>query len=357
MNIESCVGEIITTKLRLVPKKKLNDEGRNSQVIIAHDPQLDTDFVIKIISYNKHDKDYDIDVEKLYRESKMMYNTEHPNIAKIQYATEMEDEDEKMIFLSMPYYSKGSLASLMRKRFLTVREIISISLDILTGLNHIHIHHIAHLDIKPTNILFANNGNALITDFGQSRYIDNDGSVILGPVYCSLRPPESLESNLVNRSFDIYAVGVLLYRMCNGDEYFYKSWEKCGEDIWRRIRDGKFPNRNYFLPHIPIQLRKIIKKALEVKPENRYTNCIDFMNALAKISDGPILDVNFSRENHLYLWEYYINDTYHRIEYNENEQSLIGTKRKTVTQNIKSLCIADIGLNEAFEKVNRKLYK
>ena len=54
----------------------------------------------------------------------------------------------------------------------------------------------------------------------------------------------------------------------------------------RKVLAGEFPKRNYFLPHIPSKLRKIVIKALKVDPEERYKNTIEMMNDLSDVQEN-----------------------------------------------------------------------
>jgi len=105
-----------------------NTEGKNSNVFLAIDEQLGEELVIKQMEKAKFEPD------KYFSESKMLYACKHPNVVEIQYAS----QDEENIYLAMPYYSNGSLNSLAEKRFLTVREIIKYSLDLLSAVSYIH---------------------------------------------------------------------------------------------------------------------------------------------------------------------------------------------------------------------------
>jgi len=285
------------------------EEGKNSEVKLAFDHQLNTHFAVKIVPKKELSIDFGSNDENLFfTEAKMLYQNQHPNIVQIQYASSCDDN----IYFTMPYYKKGSLNSLMGKKFLTVREIIKYSLNVLNGIHYIHTNNLLHFDIKPTNILINDNGKAMVTDFGLSRYTDNLGVTKYSKFYKSHFPPECIEIDVATKSADIYQVGLTLYRMCNGNDYFKHQYEglkaQGDKKLYDAIKKEKFPIREY-LPHIPQKLRRIVNKAIKSNPDDRYETVLDMMNAISKIEDN--LDIRFYMENkNTYVWLKDTSETY-----------------------------------------------
>ncbi|WP_321380962.1 serine/threonine-protein kinase [Trichococcus shcherbakoviae] len=257
-----------------------NQEGKNSNVFLAIDDQLGDELVIKQMEKEKFNSD------EYFSESKMIYASKHPNIVDIQYAS----QDTENIYLAMPHYDKGSLNNLATGRLLTVREIVMYSLDLLSAVSYIHSKGLLHLDIKPTNILIDVSGKAVLTDFGLSRYMDENGIADQPTSYSLHREPECyLQIGRTNQS-DIYQIGLTIYRLCNGVEVLNQqlismeigTMDKLAESI----KNGEFPDRTFFLPHVPKKLQKVILKALEVDPKKRYDNTISMMNDLSVIDDN-----------------------------------------------------------------------
>ena len=198
---------------------------------------------------------------------------------KVQYSK----SDQDYIYLSMPYCEKGSLNTLINNRFLTVKEIIQYALDFLTGLHYIHTKNLVHFDIKPTNIILTNSNRAIITDFGLSKYLNDYGFAEQNPVYLKHVAPERLKGTKVTNLSDIYQAGVTLYRLCNGNECFDNQVNRYKSDIAEAIKTEQFPDRKYYLPHIPPKLRKIINKSLSTEPTERYQTVLEMINDIAKI--------------------------------------------------------------------------
>lgn len=285
MNYEFGTGIIRYEKIKQIGE----DEGRNSKVFIIKDTQLNAELIMKEIEINNENFE---NFNGFFRESQILYENRHPNIMEIQYAA--SDYKNNKIRLMMPYYKNGSLDKILKARYLTVREIIKYSLDFLGGLLYIHAKGLIHLDIKPNNILINNSGKAVLADFGLSRYLDEEGKAVQKKAYRLIFDPELIMGMDRRISSDIYQVGLTLYRMCNGTSTLVEQEREIVE-FEKEILNGRFPNRNKYLPHIPNELRKIVNRALEVDIEKRYKSVLEIMNDLSDINKN--LDIQYLRDS------------------------------------------------------------
>jgi serine/threonine protein kinase len=263
--------------------KEIGKDGRNSQVFVVHDHQLDAEIVAKRILKSKL-----ADVTKLFEESKALYASSHPNVVQIHYAC----FDDDYVYIAMPYYRKGSVKGLITGQWMTVREIIVVACQMLSGLHNIHSKRLVHFDIKPDNILLSDRGEALVSDFGQAKQMNFSGIAGQDQLYNKMLPPEAFGKDQFDLRFDIYQVGLTLYRMCNGNEAFYEQFNAYGgdRDAFRAaVKQGKFPDRKAFASHVPSKLRKVIRRCLDVDPAARFGTAIEIANALSDI-DGAELD-------------------------------------------------------------------
>ena len=297
-----------------------NQEGKNSCVFIAEDLQLGGNLVIKQMEKTKFKPaDY-------FSEAKMIFDCKHSNVAEIQYAS----EDDDYIYLAMPYYKNGSLNTLCTCRFLTVREIIKYSLDILSALNLIHSKKSLHLDIKPTNILIDDTGKAILTDFGLSKHMDLNGVAEQPNNYTHHIDPEWYSSSARTIQSDIYQVGLTIYRFCNGIDILKHQIAQLRisnkQELGQQILKGNFPVRDYFLPHVPQKLRRIVRRSIAIDPDKRYKTAIEMMNDLSIINSS--LDWQFANDWHLpYTMT---NDKYrYEIEVEDGRISCVRTNIKT----------------------------
>ncbi len=240
--------------------KKLEEfgqEGQNSKVYRIHDEFLDAELVIKEV------KKAGFPANEYFSEARTLYKSNHPNVVQVSYTC----EDDETIYVASPFYKNGSLKRLMSSRFLTTKEIIRYSTHVLNGLHNVHSKGLIHFDIEPDNVLISDRNEALLADFGLTRVMDKDGIANQSMLYQKHFPPEvfgNREYAFDNR-FDIYQVGLTMYRMCVGDTCFDKQFSiyKTGEDFGRDVILGKFPDRKVYPLHI-LTVRSILPKVREI---------------------------------------------------------------------------------------------
>jgi serine/threonine protein kinase len=281
-------------------KNEIGAEGKNSKTYIARDHQLDADIVIK-----KIDKTDIQHRDTYFEESRRLYASAHPHVVQLHYACESDEH----VFLAMPFYPNGSLKSLISKRLLTVREIVTLGCQIASGLHNIHSKGLIHFDLKADNVMLSDRNEALISDFGLAMAQDAAGQASPDGIYTPITPPEALSGNNFDRSFDIYQFGLVLYVMCNGGDCLNDQIDKfVAHDgsfdagaFSSSIENGTFPDRKAFLPHIPPRLRKIVCRCLEVDAANRLGSALEVANELAVV-DGLSLDWQYSTDAGNRIW-------------------------------------------------------
>lgn len=268
--------------------REIGAEGKNSTVFLAKDHQLNAELVIKQIA-----KVTMPDQALYFQEASILYQSEHANVVPVYYAC----EDNEAIYIAMPFFEKGSLKTLLNTRFLTVREIVRLSVQFLSGLHNIHTKGLIHFDIKPDNILLSKRGEALVSDFGLAKRMTPEGVAAQDLSYQKITPPERLTRKAdFTVAHDIYQVGATLYRMCVGEAAFYEQWEAFfpggvprGDLFAAAVAKGTFPDRKRFPEQIPQRLRTIVVKCLAPLEKDRYQSVLEITNALSEI-DGPELD-------------------------------------------------------------------
>lgn len=336
----------------------IGHEGKNSTVHIAHDNQLDTEIVVKKVKKTDFK-----DSTMFFDEAKMLYSSNHPNIAPIQYSC----QDDDFIYITMPLFQKGSLNSLIEARPLTISEIVKYSIDFLSGLHHIHSKRLLHCDIKPTNILISDSNDAILTDFGLARYLNDEGLTVIDKFYHFHRAPETITSAIISHHSDIFQAGLTIYRLCNGNSFFKDQLNKYikhdntfdDDKFMKAIFDGKFPDRSAYLYHIPQNLRNYIRKALNTNPSLRYSSVLDFLNDLAKIE----IDYNWQMipADNGCDWQCIKDDKEYIISVTELSEDLAevkSTKRVVTSENarqIKDYCIKKSTFVDAYALIKQAL--
>lgn len=284
-------------ELKFEQIREIGQDGRNSSTWIANDLQLGAEIVIKTILKRKIKN-----TGEYFNESKALYTTAHQNVVQIYYAC----EDEDYIYIAMPFYNKGSVKGLMENSYLTTRQIIKIGCQVLSGLHNIHSKGLIHFDIKPDNILLSDRGEALISDFGLAKQMQL-GRARPNALYVSMAPPEATKKIPFDLRFDIYQFGLTLYRMAVGNNKFNEQFKRfiVNNDLDRdafaqAIQLGTFPDRQKFDEHVPIKMRKVIKKCLEPDPNDRFSSALAVANALAKASE--CFDWHFIPDGDKKIW-------------------------------------------------------
>lgn len=319
------IGSTKEAKLNFKLLREIGKEGKNSEVFLAYDLQLDGNIAVKRIPIKKFK-----DVDHYFDEAKKLYDSSHPNVVQVKYSC----QDEDHVYLAMPFYENGSLNQLINHRYLTTGEIIKYSLDFLSGLHHIHTKNLIHFDIKPNNVLLSNSGDGLLSDFGLAKYIDAYGTAEPDNLYHAQTPPESFLTNRFTVHSDIYQAGVTLYRLCNGNDKFYSQINNYRsadgtfnyENFKRAVLSGRFPDRGTFLPHIPNKLKTIARKAMKPNPTERFNSVLEMMNELASIDKK--LHWNFIRHSEVLEWtiEFETKCESIRIESRNGTYDVIGEK-------------------------------
>ncbi|WP_271407634.1 serine/threonine-protein kinase [Pseudomonas sp. Q1-7] len=255
--------------------KDIGQNGRNSNVFLVHDKHLNSHLAIKEIKTDGFNE------EAFLEEAQMLYSSSHPNVVQVQYAC----NDGENIYIAMPYYANGSLKDLAEKGNLTAREIIRYAIQFLSGLNNVHSKGLLHFDIKPDNILISDRNEALISDFGLSKNMDEYGFATPDGSYADHAPPESVSTSDLDVRSDIYQVGLTLYRLCVGMDSLseQKDGFENGAAFAAAMRKETYPDRSIYPPHIPMGLRKIVNKCIKKDPDDRYDSVIDLLNALCSV--------------------------------------------------------------------------
>lgn len=303
--------------------RDLDEQGCFSRVYLAHDNNLDHDLVIKEIP-----KDPSSTPEEYFAEARLVYKYNHPNIVQIQYAAQCD----KNVYIAMPLYNKGSLNKLMESNNLTAREIIRFSIQFLNGLHHIHTNGLMHFDIKPNNILLSDRNEAMLSDFGLSKLVGATGKAEPKNGYYFHMPPEYF--NLAkgvgfNYTFDLYQVGLTIYRMCVGFDRFEEErlkFRTLGE-LSDAITSGSFPEKNY-PSNIPRRLISIIDKCIKINPNERYQSALDILNDLSIISEGALdwREVKQPKGSPLIEWIKETEDATLSVVYDQASKALSGKR-------------------------------
>lgn len=322
-------------------RNEIGEEGKNSRVYTAYDPQLDDTIVIKEIDKNRFNN-----VDEYFLEASILHSGRHSNVVPIKYACQNDDN----IYLAMPYFQNGSIKSLLNQRYLTIREIIVFATQFLSALHHIHTKKLIHFDLKPDNILISDRGEALVSDFGLAKQLKLNGFAEQDRTYSKMTPPEAFHDYEFTSKFDIYQAGLTLYRLCNGDNKFYSHFDQFinngnldRHSFRHAVINGQFPDRDSFLEHIPQRMINAIRNTLATDPNDRTSSAIEVLNEISGV-DGELLDWKYSEENGIKKWIKSTEDRVIKLEIdNENNSTATQKIGDGNERRIIDYCLEDIG--------------
>ncbi len=235
-------------------------------------------FAIKVL---KHRHGSDPAFESRFRqEASLAAGLRHPNIVHIE---EVGTADG-MVFFVMDHYPDDLAARNQREPVLAESDVVPIAIGVAGALAFAHSQEVVHRDIKPDNILFAEDGRPVLTDFGVARavsgYVAATGfNMTIGtPAYIS---PEQAQGRPLDGRSDLYSLGITLYRATTGDVPFKsKDWFELAR---MHVETPPEPPRAR-RPEISKRFERIILKLLAKHPDDRYPSAqalLDDLNDIA----------------------------------------------------------------------------
>lgn len=260
--------------------------GGMADVWLATDMQLRREVAVKLLRASVAD-DHTV-AERFRREARALAQLTHPNIVPVYDCIE---EPDGQVALVMRLIRGNSLRQVLDDAGDTKRAgqigtylTVHIGRSIAAALAKAHSKNILHRDIKPGNILITKSGEILLTDFGIAKPLrssEDDGTdltradIMMGTVkYLS---PEQVQGRDLDERADIYSLGIVLYECLAGEVPFHEENNQATA-IARLERDPT--PLDGIRSDIPTSVIRVIHKMLRRKPEARYANCEEVVQAL-----------------------------------------------------------------------------
>jgi eukaryotic-like serine/threonine-protein kinase len=228
-------------------------------------------------------------LERFRREALAAARLTHPNIVAI-YDTGTDlgaDATDARQFIVMEYCSGGSLQDVLKRQGrLDPDRVIDIGVSICDALEYAHRLEIIHRDIKPGNVLVAEDGALKVGDFGIAKAAFASGDItttgnILGTVtYIS---PEQARGDEPDARSDLYSLGVVLYQLLLGRPPF--AAETQIGTAMKHLQETPAPPRS-IKAGIPKGLEAVILKSLEKQPGDRFSSAAEMRSALQESASG-----------------------------------------------------------------------
>lgn len=256
--------------------------GGMSDVYKALDHKLNRNVAIKVLKteYSK-DKNF---VSKFRVEAQSAASLIHPNIVNVYDV----GEDDGLYYIVMELIEGITLKRYIEKKGnLSVKESISIAIQIANGIECAHNNQIVHRDIKPQNIMISREGKVKVTDFGIARAASSNtinGGAMGSVHYIS---PEQAGGQYVDEKSDIYSLGITMFEMLTGTVPF--DGESTVSIALKHIQSD-VPTVKKYIADIPISIEKIVLKCTQNKAERRYPKISLLIADLKRALSEPDVD-------------------------------------------------------------------
>lgn len=240
--------------------------GGMADVYKGKDHKLNRYVAIKVLKSDFRTDE--VFIQKFLTEAQSAAGLMHPNVVNVYDV----GQDRGLYFMVMELVEGITLKEYIEKKGrLTAKETISISIQMVTGIQAAHNQHIVHRDIKPQNIIISKEGKVKVTDFGIARATTSTNTIsasVMGSVHYT--SPEQARGGIVDEKSDIYSAGITMYEMItghvpfDGDSTVSVAIKHLQEELVSPAEE---------VPDIPYSLESIIMKCTQKNPERRYLNC------------------------------------------------------------------------------------
>ena len=254
--------------------------GGMADVYKGKDHKLNRFVAIKVLK-----SDYRTDevfIRKFLSEAQAAAGLMHPNVVNVYDV----GQDRGLYYMVMELVEGITLKDYIEKKGkLSPKETVSISIQMVTGLQAAHNQHIVHRDIKPQNIIISKDGKVKVTDFGIARATTSTQTIstsVMGSVHYT--SPEQARGGVVDQKSDIYSIGITMYEMVtghvpfDGDSTVTVALKHLQEEITSPAEE---------VPDLPYSLECIIMKCTQKNPAMRYHDCASLLLDLKRSLVDP----------------------------------------------------------------------
>ncbi len=253
--------------------------GGMSDVYKAKDHRLDRFVAVKVLkSEYSGDRNF---VAKFRTEAQSAAALIHPNIVNVYDV----GQQEGLYYIIMELVEGITLKHYIEKKLrLSVKEAVSITIQVSMGLEAAHLNHVIHRDVKPQNIIISKEGKVKVTDFGIARAATSDTitSNVMGSVHYT--SPEQARGGYSDEKSDIYSLGIVLFEMVTGRVPF--DGETTVSIAIKQIQES-MPDPRDYVDDIPLSVQQIIYKCTEKNPERRYVSMAELIADLKRSLTNP----------------------------------------------------------------------
>ena len=247
--------------------------GGMGTVYKAIDETLDREVAIKVLNADLGDTDI---LKRFRAEAVTLARLNHPGIATL-YELYRDDNDLLMVM----EFVRGETVHELSERLGAVAapQAAHLAMQVLDALSHAHRAGVVHRDLKPANLMVTEMGIVKVMDFGIARVLGTEhytqGGYMMGtPAYMA---PEQVLGGEIDGRADLYAVGVVLYRLLSGQLPF--SADTAIAMVQKQVNEPPTPITQ-FQPDLPLWCARVLNRALSKSPGDRFQTADEFRTAL-----------------------------------------------------------------------------
>ncbi|MGH8955405.1 MAG: Stk1 family PASTA domain-containing Ser/Thr kinase [Microbacterium sp.] len=253
--------------------------GGMATVYVATDLRLERRIALKVM--HAHLSDDSAFQSRFIQEARAAARLADPHVVNVFD----QGQDGELAYLVMEYLPGITLRELLREqKRLTIPQTITIMDAVLAGLSAAHRAGIVHRDVKPENVLLAEDGRIKIGDFGLARATTANtatGQQLLGTI--AYLAPELVTRGTADARSDIYALGIMLYEMLVGEQP-YKG-EQPMQIAFQHATES-VPRPSVRNPGVPEELDELVLWATEKSPDERPDDAQQMLERLREIERG-----------------------------------------------------------------------
>ena len=269
------LNEVIANCYQIVEKI---GEGGMGEVFRGVDINLDRDVAIKVMRTELARRPEIL--QRFRKEAVVLAKLNHSNIATLYNFI----HDGNNYYMVMEFAPGQTLDVLVADCVggLPWQYALELFMDALRAIDHAHKQGIIHRDIKPANMMVSERDTLKVLDFGIARVLGESGFTKAGIVVGTTKymSPEQILGRSIDTRSDIYALGIVLYKMLTG----HVPFEGLGEfELMRaQVEERAVPVRQ-IIPDLPEAVDEAIMRSLEKAPEDRFQRASEFIAALVPI--------------------------------------------------------------------------
>ncbi len=307
--------------------------GGMADVYKGRDQMLNRYVAIKVLKKEfREDENF---VRKFRSEAQASAGLLHPNVVNVYDV----GEDRGLYYMVMELVEGITLKEYIEKKGrLSHKEVISIAIQMCSGIGAAHAAGIIHRDIKPQNIIISKDGKVKVTDFGIAKAVTSNtiSTNAMGSVHYT--SPEQARGGFSDQKSDIYSIGITLYEMVTGQVPF--DGDSTVSVAIKHLQE-EITAPSELVSDIPYSLEQIILKCTQKNAERRYPNTDELIQDLKRslvdpdgdfvvipplgnadtliITDEELDEIQNSYDEDEYDEDEYDEDEYDEDEYDEDE--------------------------------------